>query len=124
MEKKTWRKSSPELIAIFESLAPGDPAVQERKMFGWPARFINGNMFAGLHEESMILRLSEEDRRAFLALKSAAIFESMPGRPMREYVVVPTAMLQKKAELEKWAAKALTYGSSLPPKAARKKKGR
>lgn len=118
MEKKTWRKSSPELTALFESVAPDQPGVEARKMFGWPARFVNGNMFTGLHEETLIMRLSEEDRAAFLKSKGASIFEPMPGRKMQEYVVAPDTMLKEPDELRKWLQKSLTYASALPAKTA------
>src|SRR5713226_7069363 len=53
-----WRKSPEELVTTFESVMPAAPAVM-RNMFGFPAGFIHGNMFMGLHQENMILRLSE-----------------------------------------------------------------
>ena len=53
-----WRKSPKELVKTFESVMPGAPAAM-RKMFGFPAGFIHGNMFMGLHQGDMILRLSE-----------------------------------------------------------------
>ena len=53
------RKSPEELVATFDEVMPGAPATK-RKMFGFPAGFVNGNMFMGLFEESMILRLPPE----------------------------------------------------------------
>lgn len=60
-----WRKSPEELVATFESVMPGALAVM-RKMFGFPADFIQGNMFMGLHEENMILGLLENPRTELL----------------------------------------------------------
>jgi hypothetical protein len=51
MEASTWRKSSPELIALFDSLASQIPGLQKRVMFGFPCAFWQGNMFSGLHQE-------------------------------------------------------------------------
>lgn len=110
-----WRQPSEELIATFEAVTPGPPAVA-RKMFGFPAAFVNGNMFMGLHQEDMVLRLPEDFRNELLKTSGARIFEPMPGRPMREYVVVPPALLKDRSKLSFWAKKALDYGSSLPPK--------
>src|SRR6266481_3930164 len=56
-----WRKSPQELIDLFQSVMPGPPAAQ-RKMFGYPAGFVNGNMFMGLFQDDMILRLPESRR--------------------------------------------------------------
>jgi hypothetical protein len=45
---------------------------------------------------------------------------------MREYVVVPPALLKDRGKLAAWARKALEYGSSLAPKSkktAAKKSG-
>lgn len=113
-----WRKPSEELIKLFEEIIPGPPATA-KKMFGFPAAFVNGNMFMGLHQENMILRLPK-DLRAELLKMSAQIFEPTPGRPMREYVVVPPSLLRDRNKLSSWTQKALEYGSSLPPKAGKK----
>lgn len=113
-----WRKPSEELIKLFEEVTPAPPATS-KKMFGFPAAFVNDNMFMGLHQEDMILRLPE-DLRAELLKMNARIFEPMPGRPMREYVVVPPSMLRDRKKLSSWAQKALEYGLSLPPKAGKK----
>ena len=55
-----WRKSSEVLVAKFSALVPEDPSVERRKMFGYPAAFVGGNLFMGLHREALILRLSEK----------------------------------------------------------------
>jgi len=118
-----WQKSSQGLIDLFESVMPGPPAAQ-RKMFGYPAGFVNGNMFMGLFQESMILRLPTGPREEFIQVHDANIFEPMAGRPTREYVAVPQPVLQDKKKLAAWVAKALDYGASLKPKssAAKSKK--
>jgi len=88
-QKPTWEKSSAELVALFEELVRKDPAVTKKKMFGWPCCFVNGNLFTGLHKESMIFRLSDGDRLAFLRLDGATDFEPMAGHKMGGYVIVP-----------------------------------
>jgi TfoX/Sxy family transcriptional regulator of competence genes len=111
-----WRKPSEELIKTFEAIVPGPPAVT-RKMFGFPAAFVNGNMFIGLHQEDMLVRLPEEPRTKLLGISGARTFEPMPGRPMREYVVVPPTLLSDRKKLESWVAKAFEYAVTLEPKA-------
>ena len=110
-----WRKSPQKLIDLFTNVMPGPPAVQ-RNMFGYPAGFINGNMFMGLFQDNMILRLSEGLREEFLKVEGAKLFEPMPGRPMREYIAVPPRVMENKKELASWISKALEYGESLKPK--------
>lgn len=113
-----WRKPSEELIRLFEEVTPGPPATP-KKMFGFPAAFVNGNMFMGLHQEDMVLRLPEGARAELLKM-NARMFEPMPGRPMREYIVVPPSVLQDRSKLSSWVQKALEYGSSLPAKTGKK----
>jgi TfoX/Sxy family transcriptional regulator of competence genes len=110
-----WRKSSQGLVDLFESVTPGPPAVQ-RKMFGYPAGFVNGNMFMGLFQESMILRLPKGPREEFLNIHNAKIIEPMANRPMREYAGGPQPVLRDKKELTAWVARAFEYGASLKPK--------
>jgi TfoX/Sxy family transcriptional regulator of competence genes len=120
VEKADWTKSPPELVEVFEAVFPGPPAVA-RQMFGYPAGFVNGNMFMGLHQHNMVLRLPEGPRAELLAMEGAATFEPMAGRPMKEYVVVPATLLAAPEALEPWVAKALAHGASLPVKAAKAK---
>ena len=111
-----WQKPSEKLVELFEQIVPKSADIDRRKMFGLPCAFKNGNMFTGLHNENMILRLSESDRKAFLNLDQARQFEPMPGRFMKEYVVVPPSLLNNIMQLEDWIKKSLAYVSGLPPK--------
>ena len=119
-----WRPAPDELKQVFEKAIQSFPEAEPRKVFGYPAVVINGHMFAGLHQEDMILRLGEVDRAQLLKRPGAKLFEPMPGRPMREYVVVPPAILKSAPQLNNWLEKALTYTRSLPPKAPKTSKPR
>jgi TfoX/Sxy family transcriptional regulator of competence genes len=116
---KKWKPAPREAVAAFETATSGLPGAEPRKMFGYSCVFAKGNMFAGLHEAGMVLRLPDEQRTEFLRLKGAKQFEPMPGRAMREYVVVPKVLLNAPGELHKWVEKSLAYGSSLPAKTKR-----
>jgi hypothetical protein len=104
------------LVRRFASALAAAPGAESRKMFGYPAAFRHGNLFASLFQHSMILRLSPEDRTNLAARAGATAFEPMPGRPMREYVVVPPAIVESVGEVQRWLAKAYDYAGSLPPK--------
>ena len=121
MTESKWRKAPQSLIDTFEAVMPGPPEVEHRKMFGYPTCFVNGNLMGGLHQSDMILRLPESDREALLA-EGGRPFEPMAGRPMREYVVAPEAMLDDHLRLQDWIAKSLAYASSLPPKERKPRK--
>ncbi len=111
-----WRKTPPELIAAFDRAKPRDPRVQRKLMFGYPALFVNRNMFAGTYQERVVVRLPEAER----AKLRWSAFEPMPGRPMKEYLVVPASIVAKTNELSSWLERALTYAAELPPKRGRR----
>lgn len=111
-----WRKPDPQLMTLLEELVPDEPAVQLRPMFGTPAYFAGGNMFAGVHQESMIVRLDDDARRELLQVPGAHVFEPMEGRPMREYVVLPDVVLADHRLARAWIHRGFEYAASLPPK--------
>jgi hypothetical protein len=115
-----WRKSPPELIAAFDAAFPTGEA-ERRQMFGYPAGFVNGNMFTGLFQDEWMVRLGEADRAALLERDGAHVFEPMPGRPMREYVILPPGVIKDRKALAGFLAKALTYARDLPGKSKAKK---
>jgi TfoX/Sxy family transcriptional regulator of competence genes len=119
-----WSKSPEWLIDIFYDSLPGDERLDRRKMFGYPCAFVNGNMFTGLHQSNMVVRLPEADREELLRHEGAALFEPMEGRVMREYVALPQSVLEDREQLRGWTARAFDYAVSLPvkPKKPRKPK--
>lgn len=111
-----WKKAPPELIAAFDAALPADARVERRTMFGYPCAFVGRNMFAGTHEHRLLVRLGETGREALLAQPGAQRFEPMPGRVMREYVVVPSDVVADRRQLAAWLRKAFVYAAALPVK--------
>lgn len=112
---RTWKKAPPELVKTFEHVIVGVPGAQARKMFGYPAAFVNGQMFSGVFQNRMFVRLPEPGKIELIKLGGRP-FEPMPGRPMKEYVEVPPALLRSQHALAGWVRRAFDYASSLPPK--------
>jgi TfoX/Sxy family transcriptional regulator of competence genes len=86
-------------------------------MFGYPALFLKGNMFAGTFQDKIVVRFGED--RTIAGANAAKTFEPMPGRPMKEYVVVPDAIVKSPVKLRAWLDQAHTYAMKLPAKKAR-----
>ena len=77
-----WEKASPELSALLgEALAQIDH--EKRSMFGMPAYFIDGNLFAGVHGRNLMVRLPPDgpggDQRA--SIRAWAGSSPCPGGP-------------------------------------------
>jgi hypothetical protein len=108
------------LVRLFHESLPDDPRVEHRKMFGYPAAFTGGHLFAGLHQEDLILRLPPYDRSEATAAVGARPFEPMPGRTMREYVALAGAERFKPTQLGAWLQRSFAYAQNLPPKSPRR----
>ena len=116
-----WKKTPPQLVASFDRAAPKDPRVVRKPMFGYPALFLNGNMFAGTFQDKVVARLSEADREK--AIKNGVKrFEPMPGRPMKEYIVIPAIDVGTPAALASWIERARRHAETLPAKSKPVKK--
>jgi len=114
----------PALVTAFARATGRLRGVETRKMFGYLAVFVNRNMIAGLVRDRMVIRLAADDRERFLALPGAAPFIAMKGRVMKQWAVVPPAMVRSPARLGRWLARALAHGRSLPPKSVRRPRPR
>jgi TfoX/Sxy family transcriptional regulator of competence genes len=109
---------SPEgLVARFDDVAARHPEAQRRKMFGYPALFVGGNMATGLFADRWVVRLHKEDTAELLALPGAEPFAPMPGRTMSGWAVLPRDVVDEDADLDRWLARAFAFAASLPPKA-------
>ena len=110
-----FEKSPPELVARFDAAAERAPEAQRRKMFGYPALFVGGNLVTGLFADSWMIRLAETDLAELLALPGAATFSPM-GRTMKGYAVLPADIVADDAALDGWLARAIGFGKTLPAK--------
>ena len=119
-KKPTWEKSSAGLVDMFQALVPQEKSVEQKKMFGWPCCFVNGNLFMGLHKQSMIFRLADADRTEFLKLDGAGDFQPMPGRTMKGYVALTDPLRTKPADLKPWVQRSLSHTRTLPPKSKKR----
>jgi hypothetical protein len=93
---KKWKKSSPEAIARFDALM-AVPGAERAVLFGCPVYKLNGERYATLYEERIVLRLPETDIAALLK-QGGERFEPIKGRASKERVVLPelsTAALKK-----------------------------
>ena len=115
--RPAFRKSPPALVERFRQALASYPEAQVRVVFGCPCAFIRGNMVTGLFGDEWFIRLSPEQRPGLLKLKGAHPFEPMPGRPMREHVVLPAGIVGSPAKLRAYVEKAVVHGRSLPPRA-------
>jgi len=116
-----WRKPLAELVDRFHEAVAGIEGVEVRRMFGFPAAFIGGNMTAGLHQDTVMVRLPAAEREERIAA-GWSLFEPMPGRPMREYVALPPAVSADVEATRRWIERAAAHVRTLPPKAPRQRK--
>lgn len=117
-----WKKPSQELMGLLASSMEPFKA-EKKKMFGSTVYFTNGNMFTGVHEDHIFLRLSEKDRAEIKAeFKETAPFEPMKGRTMKEYVVIPPGLYENEEAFKPWVERSMGYAKSLPQKTVKAKK--
>lgn len=107
--------------AYFAELFGEHPALELKPMFGNLAAFVreNSQMCAGLFGASVGLRLPTEQRDELLAIDGAGPF-GPEGRPMKEYVAIPTAWRDnvhaESAPVDTWIDRAIAHTEALPPK--------
>lgn len=108
-------KPSAEAIERFRVALQDDPVVLTRPMFGNLAAFANGYMFAGLFGDDVFVRLDDPGQAAIVD-QGGSPFAPMPGRPMRGYVVLPTALTHDPIALAAAVDDSLAHTMALPPK--------
>ena len=110
-----WQRSPDDLVERFGRVLDGFPDVERRKMFGYPAAFVGGNMVTGLHQSNWVVRLPEDAQRDAMAA-GATTFDPMGGRPMKNFVALPAAVLEDDEGIASWVGRAVEHGRTLPPK--------
>ena len=112
----SFEKSPPELVARFEAAADRHPDATRRKMFGYSALFVGGNLVTGLFADRWMIRLAPDALETLFATPGAGPFSPMAGRTMSGYGVLPPDVVEDDAALDGWLEQALAFGRTLPPK--------
>ncbi len=111
----SFSKSPAELVERFAAVLDAYPAATRKKMFGYPAAFVGGNMATGLFADHWVVRLPDAEIEPAKAAGAAA-FEPMPGKPMKAFVVIPAADVADDGAIRGWVDRGLAHAASLPPK--------
>ncbi len=92
-------------------------------MFGYPACFVNGNYFAGLYEDRVVIRLPGEVRTQAPELGDAEGFDPMgTGKPMKDWYVVPEPVAADERSLARVLAATVDGVAAMPAKPPRKRR--
>ena len=114
-EMPSFDKSPPELVERFGAVLDGYPNAERKKMFGYPAAFVGGNMATGLFADKWVVRLPDDEIEPAKA-QGAGSFEPMPGKPMKAFVVIPAADVDDDAAIGAWVERGMAFAGSMPPK--------
>ena len=89
--------------------------IASKKMFGGVCYLLNGNMFCGIQNDALIVRLGKT--AAEQALRQSHVNPFSPtGRPMKDWVLVEQPAVQSDTDLKKWLDQARRFTQTLPAK--------
>lgn len=91
------------------------PGVSERAMFGGLAFLVDGKMFVGINNSTLMARVGPARHADALALPHVRPMD-FTGRPMRGYVYVDPPGLRDDQELAAWVQWCVGHVAALPAK--------
>jgi TfoX/Sxy family transcriptional regulator of competence genes len=89
--------------------------VSEKKMFGGIAFLLRGNMFCGVVEQQLMVRVGPDAYAQTLARAHAREMD-FTGRPLKGMVYVEPAGVRSPEHLRSWIDRGLQFVKTLPPK--------
>ena len=117
-----WKKPDPKMAERFNAALPAHPQAQPKKMFGYPACFVNGNFFVGMHNDNVVVRLPGDLKSKFPELARAEIFDPMEtGKGMKDWWIIPPAITRSDAKLADFFDATFAEVRQLPPKEKKSK---
>ena len=103
------------LAARVRAIVRRRTGVSEKKMFGGLAFLVDGNMFCGVVDRDLMVRVGADAYEAALARPHARQMD-FTGRPMKGLVYVSSEGIASENELRAWVGQGLRFGRSLPAK--------
>ena len=94
------------------------PGISERAMFGGLAFLVEGKMFVGIRNSSLMARVGSERHPDALAMPSVRVMD-FTGRPMKGYVYVDPPAIAADQNLKAWVQWCVEFVAKLPQKKAK-----
>jgi hypothetical protein len=110
-----FSKSPPGLVERFGAILDRYPEAQQKKMFGYHAAFVGGNMATSLFADRWVVRLTPDEIESARAAGAGA-FEPMAGRPMKGFVVIPEGDVDDDERIVGWVERGLATARAMPAK--------
>lgn len=101
-------------VTAFETALPDDPRVELKQMFGSPCAFVNRQMFLGMFEDTLVVRVGARRVAALEAQPGMRVFTPSEGKVWTDTLQVDPAV--DAPVLAALAAQALEYAAALPRK--------
>ena len=114
---------APEELKELLEAAMKDTDCEKRPMFGYPAYFINKNMFIGLFQDKVFARLSDKQLDSLRSkFPSISHLEPMPGKPMKNYYTLPKELYMDSRQFRDVIHGSAEHARSLAPKQKKRMK--
>jgi TfoX/Sxy family transcriptional regulator of competence genes len=94
------------------------PGISERAMFGGLAFLVDGKMFVGIRNSSLMARVGAERHQDALAMPSVRVMD-FTGRPMKGYVYIDPPAISGDQDLQAWVLWCVEFVAKLPQKRAK-----
>ena len=91
----------------------GRPGISERAMFGGLAFLVDGKMFVGIRNSSLMARVGPERHQDALAMPSVRVMD-FTGRPMKGYVYIDPPAIAADRDLRAWVSWCVEFTCTLP----------
>jgi hypothetical protein len=102
-----WKKSSPAAVKRFDEIVAVDGA-KRGLLFGCPIYVLEGERYATLYQDRVVLRLPPADCAQLIAMGGRP-FEPIKGRKSKNRVVVPDDISTSARSLRAWVRRAVAY---------------
>jgi TfoX/Sxy family transcriptional regulator of competence genes len=89
--------------------------ITERRMFGGLAFLVDGKMFIGIRNASLMARVGSERHQDALAMPAVREMD-FTGRPMKGYVYIDPPAIADEQDLKAWVHWCVEYVARLPAK--------
>jgi TfoX/Sxy family transcriptional regulator of competence genes len=92
--------------------------ISERTMFGGLAFLVDGKMFIGIRNSSLMARVGPEHHQDALAMPGVRVMD-FTGKPMKGYVYIDPPAIADDTQLAAWVTWCVQHVAGLPAKAAK-----